>query len=124
MYLRASALSYIGKLDESEKVLRELIEKEKTHKSCFHIAGAYTLLGLVLLKKNEPERAKAFFNQALSKELCNDRKSGVAIDYANLAVVEKLQGNNDEAYKNLQKAIAQAEDIDVKLVEKIKTMLN
>ena len=28
MYLRASALSYIGKLDESEKVLRELIEKE------------------------------------------------------------------------------------------------
>ncbi len=124
IYLRASALSETGNLNESEKVLRNLIEQEKVHKSCFHIAGAYTLLGLILLKKNEPERAKAIFNQALSKELCNNRKTGVAIDYANLAVVEKMQGNNDIANENLQKAIAQAEGIDEELVKRIKTILD
>ena len=124
LYLKATALSYAGKLNESEQVLRDLIEKEKNHKSCFHIAGAYTLLGLVLLKKNEPERAKAIFNQALSKELCNDRKTGVAIDYANLAIIEKIQGNNDEARENIQKAIAQVKDFDKELAEKIRTILD
>ena len=124
MYIKASALAYTGKLDEGEKVLRDLIEKEKTHKSCFHIAGAYTLLGLVLLKKNEPERAKAIFNQALSKELCNNRKTGVAIDYANLAIVEKMQGNNELAYENLQKALTQIKDIDEHLTKKIKDILD
>lgn len=124
LYIKASALTENKKFDESEKVLRYLIESEKKHKSCFHIASAYTLLGLVLMKKNEPERAKAIFNQALSKELCNDRQIGVAIDYANLALVEKQQGHIDEAQENLKKALKLAEDSDTDLINKIKTILD
>ena len=112
------------KIKESEKTLRQLIKIEKNCKHCFHIAGAYTLLGLILLENNYPDRAKAMFNQALSKELCNDRKIGAAIDYANLAIVEKMQGNHDEALKNLQKALNYEQDIDEELIKKIKTILS
>ena len=124
VYLKAIILVYAKKLDESENVLRKLIEEEKTQKSCFHIAGAYTLLGLILLDKNEHQRAKAIFNQALTKECCNNRKTGIAIDYANLAIVEKLQGNNKEAFENLQKALSQAKDTNENLIKKIKEIFN
>ena len=76
------------------------------------------------MKKNEPDRAKAIFNQALSKELCNNRKTGVAIDYANLALVEKQQGHNSEAQENLKKALNLVEDVDSDLINKIKTILD
>jgi tetratricopeptide (TPR) repeat protein len=123
-YLYASALFEGGKFNESEQVLRDLIKKEKQHPGCFHIANAYTLLGLVLLKNKEFDRAKAIFNQSLSKEFYNNRKTGVAIDYANLAVVEKSLGNNDESVKNIEKALSQIAGIDDELYNKIKAMLD
>lgn len=124
LYIKASALAENKKLDESEQTLRFLIDEEKKHKSCFHIAGAYTLLGLILMKKGEPDRAKALFNQALSKELCNNRKTGVAIDYANLALVEKLQGNENEACENLKKALSMADETNEEIINRIKTILD
>ena len=123
-YIYASALFENGKLAESESVLRDLIEKEKKYSCCYHIANVYTLLGLVLLKNKQYDRAKAVFNQALSKEFYNDRKVGIAIDYANLAIVEKNQGNTEEAFNNIQKALAQVKDIDDELYNKIKSLID
>ena len=124
LYIKAFALSKAKRLDESEKNLRFLLEIEKKHKHCFHIAGAYTLLGVVLLNKDQPDRAKSMFNLALSKELCNNRKTGVAIDYTNLAIVEKLQGNIEKAYENIQKALSQSNDLDENIISIIKNSLN
>lgn len=124
MYLKAIALSEDLKLNKSEETLRWLIEQDRKHKSCFQIASAQTLLGIVLLKKGENQRAKAVFNQALSKELCNNRNIGVAIDYANLAIVEKAQGNMIEANIKLQKAIELAKDTDNELLNILKNMID
>lgn len=124
LYVKAFALSKAKKTIESEKTLRYLIDIEKNYKHCFHIAGAYTLLGLVLLNTNQQDRAKAMFNQALSKELCNNRKVGVAIDYANLALIEKQLGNNDEARTNLQKALGLVDEQEEEIINKIKTILD
>jgi tetratricopeptide (TPR) repeat protein len=123
-YLYASALFESGKLKQSEQILRDLIKKEKRHSSCFHIATAYTLLGLILIKNKDFDRAKAIFNQAVSKEFCNNRRTGIAIDYANLAVVERLQGNKNEAMKNIEKALSQLSETDEILYNKIKLMMD
>lgn len=124
LYLKAVALSKDNKKDEAETVLREVIDKEKLHKSSFFVANAYTLLGLLLLEKNETERAKTFFYLALEQELCCDRKKGVAIDYANLAMIEKKCGNRTEALKNLEAALKYAKEADDDLYEEIKKALD
>ncbi len=123
-YLAAEALFNANKFDEAENILRNLIEKEKYHKTCFHVANALTLLGIILIQKNEFARAKAIFNLALKQELYNDRKIGVAIDYANLATVEKKCGNMSDARKNLETALKYAENIDKDLYNKIKDALD
>ncbi len=123
-YIIAEAYVRNSDLDMAEIILRELINKEKHHKSCFYIANAYTLLGLVLLQKNEPNRAKAVFNQALNQELFNNRKTGAAIDYANLAIIEKKYGNIKNAHKNLTAALQYAKDVDDDLYNLIKSALD
>ena len=121
-YLMATAYAKQNKLNQAEDVLRKIIEEEKLHKSCFFVANAYTLLGLVMLKKGEISRAKTIFNQALKHELRCDRKYGIAIDYANLALLEKKYGSNDEALKNMEAALCYAKGADEDLYEAIKNL--
>ena len=123
-YLSAEALVNKEDLSSAETTLRDLIEKEKTHKTCFHIANAITLLGLVLLQKNDIKGAKTIFNQALKQELYNERDIGAAIDYINLAVVAKKCGDKSETRKNLEKALIYSKDIDENLYQKIRAALN
>lgn len=123
-YLAAESLIEINKCSEAESLLRKLIDEEKYHKSCFHIANAYTLLGLILLKKEDLIGAKTFFNQSLKQEFYNERNTGIAIDYANLAVVERKCGNSEEACENLKKALLYAKDYDNDLYDKINATLN
>jgi len=122
-YLRAIALDKQNKLDEAEDVLRDLIDKEKVQKTCFFVANAYTLLGLVLLKKGQTDRAKAIFNQALKQELCVERKSGAAVDYVNLAMIARKKGDKEEAYKNLEAALENAKG-DEELFAKIRSVMD
>lgn len=124
LYMQAEALVNQNNSDEAELVLRELIHKERYHKSCFHIANAHTLLGLIFLQKNDVKRAKTIFNQALTQELHNDRAAGIAVDYANLAVVEKKCGNTEDAHKNLELALAYAKKADEELYNKIRAALD
>lgn len=123
-YMQAEALVNQNDLDEAELVLRDLIHKERYHKSCFHIANVHTLLGLIFLQKNDVKRAKTIFNQALAQELHNDRAAGIAVDYANLAVVEKKCGNTEEARKNLELALSYAKEADDELYNKIRAALD
>lgn len=123
-YLIAEANSNLGHVNVAETCLRKIIDQEKSHKSCFHIANAYTLLGLLLLKKNDVKGAKTVFSQSLNLELYNERNIGVAIDYTNLAIVEKKSGNIEKAKDNINIALEYAKDVDRELYENIKNLLN
>jgi tetratricopeptide (TPR) repeat protein len=123
-YLIAEANSNLGHVNVAETCLRKIIDQEKSHKSCFHIANAYTLLGLLLLKKNDVKGAKTVFSQSLNLELYNERNIGVAIDYTNLAIVEQKSGNIEKAKDNINIALKYAKDVDRELYENIKNLLN
>jgi tetratricopeptide (TPR) repeat protein len=122
--LIAEANSNLGHVNVAETCLRKIIDQEKSHKSCFHIANAYTLLGLLLLKKNDVKGAKTVFSQSLNLELYNERNIGVAIDYTNLAIVEQKSGNIEKAKDNINIALEYAKDVDRELYENIKNLLN
>ena len=123
-YLMAESLLNNNELNKAENCLREIIRRSKQHKTCFHIANAYTLLGLILFKKNDIRGAKTIFYQSLEQELCNERKEGIAIDYANLAIVEKKIGNSNSYVKNLNKALEYAKDCDNELYSKIAKLID
>ncbi|MBE6443980.1 MAG: hypothetical protein E7020_04870 [Alphaproteobacteria bacterium] len=123
-YITAEAYAKNNNLDKAELVLRKLINREKHYKSCFYVANAYTLLGLILLQKGKINRAKAIMNQALRLELFSNRKTGAAVDYANLAIVEKKQGNIYDAHKNLAAALQYAKDTDKDLYDMLKNALD
>ena len=123
-YLIAESNLNMGYANVAEKCLRKIINQEKSYKGCFHIANAYTLLGLLLLQKNDIKAAKSIFNQSLNLELCNERDIGIAIDYTNLAIVEQKCGNKEKAKENINIAIKYAKDLDQELDEKIKDLLN
>lgn len=124
LYLVAEALFYQQKVSDAEIVLRRLIRKASCYRSCFHIANAYTLLGLILLRQDNIKQARGVFNQALKYELSDERDIGIAVDYANLALAEKKCGNLSAAHKNLEAALAYAQTIDEDLYNRIKTMLD
>ena len=70
-------------------------------------------------------RATALFKQALNLEQCNERYSGAALDYANLAFIEKLAGRFDNALLNLKSALENAQKFeDAKLCTLIETQIN
>ena len=121
-YLIAEAKTNLSLDVEAEVILREIIDQEKHHKSCFHVANAYTLLGLILLKQNKLYSAKSIFNQALNRELYNERYKGAAIDYLNLALVEKQCGNMEGYSKNITAALNCVTDMDEDLYKQIKLL--
>ena len=118
-YLAAENHMHTNNFSESEKILRSIIAKEKKHQTCFHIASAHTLLGLVLLRQKHLSQAKAVFNQALKQELYNDRQIGIAIDYANLSLVEKMLGKKSTARKNLEAALSYSKDVNEEVYNQI-----
>ena len=124
LYLAAEANFRQQDFNEAETILRGIIRKVPYHQSCFHIADAYTLLGLILLQTGKIGRARTIFNQALKHELSDNRSAGIAVDYANLAVAEKQCGNISAARKNLEAALAYAKDADNELYERIRAVLD
>ena len=110
MQLQAQALIKLKKDTKAEEILRNIIKKAKTKQTCFHIANAYNLLGVIFLEKGDSVRAKGLFNQALSTELYNERWCGAAIDYANIALTELRNGKKDEYIKNQKIALEYAKE--------------
>ncbi len=124
LYLMAEAEIRLGNPNKAETLLRKLIARARRQKTCFHIANAYTLLGTILLQRKELSQAKAVFNQALKYEFADSRISGIAIDYANLAMVEKQRGNRQDFKKNLETALNYAKAADEDLYCRLKAFLD
>lgn len=109
MYLQAVILFEDNRTPESEAILRKVIAISKKNNSSFHPANAYTLLGLIFLRRKELRRAKGLFQQSLALEQKDERLSGIATDYANIGLIELRSGNREQARKTLQTALEYAE---------------
>lgn len=105
MLLEARALINTHQDDKAEAILRKIIASAAEEHSCFHVANAYNQLGLICLKRGELRRAKGLFQQSASCEQRSNRQAGLAVDYANIALVEQQRGHLEEAQKNLQQAL-------------------
>ena len=108
LLLQARACLETGNNEKAESILRWLIEQTKKHQSCFHVANAYNLLGIIYLKQGDLQRAKGLFQQSLSCESSNNRTDGMAIDYANLALIEYRLGQQEQGDKTVQTALEYA----------------
>lgn len=108
--LTARAYLEKGNLLQSEQLLRQIIAEANKHKSCFHIANAYNLLGIIYLRQGDLRRAEGLFQQSLSAEMQNERWCGAAIDYANIALTSYRRGNKENGDKNRKLAIKYAQD--------------
>ena len=105
LYLQAEAYYAEQKDSEAELILRQIIDSHKVHCGNFHLANAYSLLGLIFMRHGELQRAKGLFQQSLSYEQKNDRLSGQACDYANIGLLELRCGHQEEAQKHIQEAL-------------------
>lgn len=112
MYLMALSLFEQNKDEEAEKILREIIENSKEHRTSFHTANAYNLLGLIYLKTGDLQRARGLFQQSLDLEQVSNRLSGIATDYANISQIEIRRGEIEQGNKTLQTAIDYAKAND------------
>ena len=72
------------------------------------MANAYNLLGIIYLKQGDLQRAKGLFQQSLGCESSNNRTDGMAIDYANLALIEYRLGQQEQGDKTVQTALEYA----------------
>lgn len=127
LYVAAVACSRQQKYQPAEKYLRQILHINGKYPNSFHSANAYTLLGLIYLQTGDTARAKVLFQQSLHLEQRFERCEGLVTDYANLALIEKLGGDEDAAHHNLQIALEYAqktEDNDlIKMIEeKINTL--
>ena len=76
------------------------------------------------MQKNNLPRAKGLFEKAVLLEEHNNRLNGAAIDYVNIALIEKKCGNQEQAKKTLKLALEYAEGFDdEKLSTQIKNMI-
>lgn len=125
LYLCADILFRQDKLKKSELLLRQIIEANQKYKHNFHIANAYSLLGLIYLHQKDLQRAKVLLQQSLHLEQRHRRCEGLVSDYTNLALIENLSGNQDTAKENLQTAMEYAEQTgNIELTELIKNKIS
>lgn len=108
LYLEAQACFENNDDNEAETVLRKIINADKEQHSCFFVGNAYNLLGLIFMKKGDLRRAKGFFQQSLNCELRSNRAGGIAIDYANIALLEYKRGQTEQAVKTVETALEYA----------------
>ncbi|MBR2137346.1 MAG: tetratricopeptide repeat protein [Alphaproteobacteria bacterium] len=101
LYSLADAYAKFRKFKLSESYLRKLIDFTRHHPGNFHLAHAYSLLGLIYIQRHDLNRAKVLIQQSLQLEQKHDRCEGLVADYANLALIERLRGNAETARHNL-----------------------
>ena len=124
LYLQAQAAFNLNQDDDTENLLRQIIEIGKHDCGCFYLANAYNLLGIVYMKRKDLQRAKGLFQQSLDIEQRGVRLNALAVDYTNIGLVEFYRGHADNAQKHLQTALDLAQQIeDEELCTKIKRQL-
>ena len=104
--------------DETEQKLRHLIDVANENETSFHIANAYSLLGMVFLNRGDLSRAKTFVEESARRELKNNRIDGLVSDYINLGLIAKQSGDDETAQKYFEQAKLCAEQTqDANLME-------
>lgn len=106
--LRARALLEKGQTEAAEKKLRKIINQKQP--SCFHVANAYNLLGIIYLQQGDLRRAEGLFQQSLSAEVQNERWAGAAVDCANIALTAYRRGHKENGDKNRKLALQYAKE--------------
>lgn len=125
LYIASQALYKHSKYQKSEQYLRHIIELSNKYKSNFHIANAYSLLGLIYLYLDDLQRAKVLFQQSLFLEQKNQRSEGLIVDYNNLALIASITGDEDTAKSNLNLALEYAQKVeDTELISIIRKKYN
>ena len=112
LYLQAQSLFRLGKDNSTEKILRKIITIGQNDCGCFYLANAYNLLGILYMRQKDLQRAKGLFQQSLDLEQRGVRLNALAIDYANMGLVEFRCGQKEIAKKNIQTAIDFAREIE------------
>ena len=107
-FLAAQSCFALKRYEQAELICRKIITIHGKHSTCFHVANVYSLLGLIYIKLNDFNRASALLKQSLNLEQCNERYSAAAIDYVNLALIDKKCGRMSSAMHNLQSALDSA----------------
>jgi len=124
LYLKAEIFYIKQDYDESRHILTALIKEKTPPSAIYYPANAYTLLGAIELKENNFDKARTLFKQAADLEHAVNRLKGAAIDYNNLAELERLNGDNNTAQTYLKQAIRYAEETgDNELKSYLKTKL-
>lgn len=108
-FIEAEALFKLQKHAESAEMCRRIIKTARRHKTGFHIANVYALLGLIYIYRKNFKRAKGLFIRSLAQEHANERYSGTASDCVNLAQIEMRLGNNQMAKQYLSMALTEAQ---------------
>ena len=75
---------------------------------CFLCGNGLKLAGVNFNKKGDLRRAQGFFQQSLDCELRSNRAGGIAIDYANIALLEYKRGQTEQAVKTVETALEYA----------------
>ncbi|MBR6355776.1 MAG: tetratricopeptide repeat protein [Alphaproteobacteria bacterium] len=108
LYLTAEAQYKQKKYATAEKNLRKVLDLSRKHQNSFHTANAYSLLGLIYMQKGDLQRAKVLFQQSLHLEQSKQRCEGMVADYANLALIDELTDNTENAASNWEIALEYA----------------
>lgn len=118
LYLDGLACFNLKNFDETEQKLRHLIDVANENETSFHIANAYSLLGMVFLNRGDLSRAKTFVEESARRELKNNRIDGLVSDYINLGLIAKQSGDDETAQKYFEQAKLCAEQTqDANLME-------
>lgn len=108
LFLKASMLFSSAKIEQAENLCHELLKLCECYTTCFHVANVYALLGNICLRRKDFHKAKYWLQQSLAREQSDDRYAGAALDYFNLALVERNLCNLDEVQANLHNALEAA----------------
>ena len=111
LYLEALCLFNQEKYNIAEEKIRHLISISNENETAFHLANAYSLLGAIYMKKEKPQRAKPFFEEAIRHELKNNRIEGMVSDYVNLGIIARDMGDYDGALMNFNEAKRYATEV-------------
>ena len=123
-YSAANALCKINKFAQAEKLSKQILNVLKKHKSGFHVANVYSLLGLINMENNNLSVAEKWLQKSLTLEQQSNRYTGAAADAVNLAITQQLRGNIEQAHKYSQQALEFAKKTeDNEFIELIKSKI-
>ncbi len=123
-YSTANALCKINKFAQAEKLSKQILNVLKKHKSGFHVANVYSLLGLINMENNNLSVAEKWLQKSLTLEQQSNRYTGAAADAVNLAITQQLRGNIEQAHTYSKQALEFAKKTeDNEFIELIKSKI-